>query len=123
MGVKMTGVWTRKPDLEFADTQAMQEASFLAKFIANPFSIKTTPKLKAHYLEIYGADEEANLNANNMVQCSDERYVKGGIWVPTPKVTPRDAWMERIADGPTNLELTVETAVMSCLKRVFPERF
>jgi len=148
MSVKMTGVWQRK-DVEFADQQALERAKVFAMMFA-PFTINSDPQLTAEYLAIYGADEAANLKASNMVQSSEQRYVKGGVWVeaatkstaalvpgPDEEVLHTIFGSKLVKKGTTmpasttavmtlsheEMESLVEETVLRCLKRVFPERF
>ena len=89
MGVKMKGVYSRK-DIEFKDTQAMMKAYYYAAQVP-PWTIRSTPEFKAEYLAIYGADEEANLKEDNLVQSSNPAWVKGGVFVPAdPKPPTKD---------------------------------
>ena len=145
--MKMTGVWQRK-DVEFADPQARERAKVFALTLA-PFTIKSSPDLTAAYLAIYGADESANLQQNNMVQSSCSKYVLGGVWVPpeakptAPVPGPDEEVLHTIfgdkivkkgttAPSPTTAVMTLsheemeglmEETVLRCLARVFPERF
>jgi hypothetical protein len=146
--MKMTGVWTRK-DVEFTDQQALERAKVFALTLA-PFTINSDPQLAAEYLAIYGADEAANLKVNNMVQSSEQRYVKEGTWVPAKTKStaalvpgPDEEILHTIfgsklvKKGTTTpasttavmtlnheeMESLVEETVLRCLKRVFPERF
>jgi len=104
MGVKMTGIWTRKPDMEFADIQAMQRAYSL--ICRHPYTIASTPEFADEYAAIFGADELQVLKDSlrgtqySMVMSPNEEWVKGTkTYVPpAPKpervLLPGNKWID-----------------------------
>ncbi len=147
MGYRMTGVYARK-DIVFPDKQALERAKVFALTKA-PYTINSYPALKAEYLAIYGQDEAEDLAEGNLVQSNQQRYVKGGTWVPPdPKppapepgpdeeavATPFGTVIRKKRVGPpadeTKLsEITwgefraaMAEDTMECLKAVFPDKF
>ena len=137
MGLKMTGVWTRRPDMEFATQQDLEKAKYYAMMMS-PFTIRSSPDLRGEYASIYGTGELVELD------------VKGGVWVrgvakteavltPGPdeeiQHTPfGDRIVKKGSTVPASgtpiatitheeLEALMDESMLRCLKRVFPERF
>ena len=94
MSVKMTGVWTRKPEIEFVDKLSMNAAwSLISK---HPYTIATIDDFSKEYAAIFGADELTILKASltggkfDMIMSPNENWVKGEkVWIPpAPKEEP-----------------------------------
>jgi len=88
MGIKLNGVWTRKPDLEFADAATVTRARALVS--NHPWSIVNAAFNAAEYGALFGQDELEVLRKSavgahyNMVASATRKWVLGGVWVPLP---------------------------------------
>ena len=86
--MKLTGVWTRKPDLEFADAATVNRARALVS--NHPWSIVNTAFNAAEYGALFGQDEldvlrKSSVGARyNLVASATQKWVLGGVWVPLP---------------------------------------
>ena len=86
--MKLTEVWTRKPDLEFADAATVNRASALVS--NHPWSIINTAFNAAEYGALFGQDELEVLRKSavgahyNLVASATQKWVLGGAWVPLP---------------------------------------
>jgi len=86
--MKLTGVWTRKPELEFADIATVNRARVLVG--NHPYSVCNLNYLAAEYGALFGADElevlrKSSVGARyNMVASATQKWVLGGVWVPLP---------------------------------------
>jgi hypothetical protein len=89
--MKVTGVWTRKPEMEFPDKQVVNVVWTLVS--RHPYTIGTIDAFSREYAAIFGEGEIANLKASlvggkfNMVMSPNENWVKGDkVWIaPEPK--------------------------------------
>jgi hypothetical protein len=94
MGEKVTGVWTRKPELVWTDRQAA--CVVYAIISRHPYSIGTIKDFPDEYAATFGADELKVLQDSlqggkyNMVMSPNEDWVKGDkVYIPpAPKVDP-----------------------------------
>ena len=88
MGIKLNGVWTRKPDLEFADAATVTRARALVS--NHPWSIVNAAFNAAEYGALFGQDELEVLRKSavgahyNLVASATQKWVLGGTWVPLP---------------------------------------
>ena len=86
--MKLTGVWTRKPELEFADVATVNRARVLVG--NHPYSVCNLNYLAAEYGALFGADElevlrKSSVGARyNLVASATQKWVLGGVWVPLP---------------------------------------
>ena len=86
--VKMTGIYTRKPDVEFADLPTISKVKALLS--NHPWSIANTATLMQEYANYFGVDELEVLKKSctgskfNMVSSPVQKWVLNGVWVPEP---------------------------------------
>jgi hypothetical protein len=104
MGVKMTGVWTRKPELEFADKQVANNVYSLIS--RHPYTIATIDVFAKEYAAIFGDGELVILKASlrgglfDLVMSPTEGWVKGNkVWIPPapkeePVLKPGNVWIQ-----------------------------
>jgi hypothetical protein len=101
--MKLKGVWTRRPDMEFADKQGVNAAYALIS--RHPYTISTIDEFSKEYAAIFGEYELAVLRASctggkfNMVASCNQAWVLGGIWVapdpkPEPVLLPGNEWKQ-----------------------------
>lgn len=116
MGVKMTGVWTRKLEMEFADKQTANNVYSLIS--RHPYTIATIEVFAKEYAAIFGDGELVILKASlrgsqfDMVMSPTEGWVKGNkVYVPPapkeePVLKPGYHWrqtsfgIDQVPDGP-----------------------
>ena len=86
--MKLTGVWSRKPDLDFADVETVNRARVAVS--NHPWSIVNGLYVAAEYEALFGSEEMAVLRKSavgakyNMVASATQKWCLGGVWVPLP---------------------------------------
>jgi len=103
MGIKLTGVWTRKPEMEFADVATVNRARAVVS--NHPWSIVNGNYMAAEYGALFGTDElevlrKSSVGAHyNLVASATQKWVLGGTWAPLPPkpeevLQPGNVWLD-----------------------------